>query len=137
MAGYSDKPLIDKLGLKAGQTAYFLHAPDEYMEALGPLPPNVFITKDLNTPVDFIHAFYTERAKLEADVILFRQYLEANGTLWISWPKKVSGVKTDITEQTLRDVLLPVNLVDVKVAAVTDIWSGLKFVWRRSARQSA
>jgi hypothetical protein len=131
MSGYSDKPLIAKLGVKPGQLVYFREAPEEYFKELGKLPLGIFTAKKLNRPVDFIHAFYTERDKLEKDSILFQQYLESNGILWISWPKKASKVKTDITEQDLRDILLPLNLVDIKVAAITDVWSGLKFVWRK------
>ncbi len=131
MAGYSGKPLITKLGIKPGQTLHFRNAPKEYFKELGKLPPSIFEAKKLNRPVDFLHAFYTQAKGLNDDVLLFKQYLESNGMLWISWPKKASKVATDITEQTLRDILLPVNLVDIKVAAITDMWSGLKFVWRR------
>ena len=131
MAGYSTKPLIDKLGIKKGQTVYFRDAPEEFFAELGPLPNGVFTAKKLNRPVDFMHCFYTERKKLEDDLIKFQQYLEVSGMLWISWPKKASKVKTDITENTLRAVLLPLNLVDIKVSAITDVWSGLKFVWRK------
>lgn len=132
MAGYSGKALIDKLGIKPGMTVHFQHAPDSYLKELGKLPETVFQVKKLNRPVDFMHCFYTQRAKLEADIILFQQYLVVSGILWVSWPKKASKAKTDITEDTLREVLLPINLVDVKVAAVDDTWSGLKFVWRKT-----
>jgi hypothetical protein len=131
MAGYSGKPLIDKLGFKPGMTVHFKDAPKDYVSTLGEIPAGIFIAKKLNRPVDAIQAFYSKRSDLEADVILFQQYLELNGMAWICWPKKTSGVKSDLTEQTLRDVLLPVNLVDIKVAAIDDTWSGLKFVWRR------
>lgn len=132
MAGYSGKPLLQKLGIKPGQTVYFKNAPDEYFVELGELPSGVFRAKKLNRPVDFMHCFYTEAQDLKKDKLAFKQYLELNGMLWISWPKQASKVKTDITEQTLRDILLPMNLVDIKVAAVTEVWSGLKFVWRKS-----
>jgi len=129
--GYSGKPLIDKLGIKPGQLVYFREAPDEFFKELGALPKTVFVAKKLNRPMDFMHCFYTEEAKLKKDTIHFKQYLEQNGILWISWPKKASKVETDITEDTLRKVLLPINLVDIKVAAIDNIWSGLKFVWRK------
>lgn len=132
MAGYSGKPLIDKLGIKPGQLVYFRDAPEEYFKELGTLPSGVFTAKKLNRPMDFIHCFYTEQSKLKKDTIHFKQYLEQNGILWISWPKKTSKVATDVTEQSLRDILLPLNLVDIKVAAITDVWSGLKFVWRKN-----
>lgn len=127
----SAKPLLGKLGIKTGQLVYFREAPEEYFKELGKLPDGIFLAKKLNRPVDFIHAFYTKREKLIEDSILFQQYLEQNGMLWISWPKKAGKVKTDVTEDTLREVLLPLNLVDIKVAAITDVWSGLKFVWRK------
>lgn len=131
MAGYSGKKLIDRLGIKPGQLVYFKNPPEEYMQELGKLPEGVFVAKKLNRPMDFMHCFYLKAADLKKDTLSFKQYLEQNGTLWISWPKKASKVPTDITEQTLRNILLPLNLVDIKVAAVTDVWSGLKFVWRK------
>lgn len=132
MAGYSSKPLIDKLGIKAGQLVYFRNAPDTYFKELGKLPKDVFIAKKLNRPIDFMHFFYTDKERLIGDTLHFKQYLEFNGILWVSWPKKTSGVKTNITDQDLRDILLPLNLVDIKVAAIDEIWSGLKFVWRKN-----
>ncbi len=131
MAGYSAKPLLDKLGIKRGQTVYFKNAPKEYPADLGELPDGVFTAKKLNRPVDFMHCFYTKADHLKDDVINYQMYLEISGILWVSWPKKASGVETDITEQTLRDMLLPINLVDIKVAALDETWSGLKFVWRK------
>lgn len=132
MAIYSEKALVDKLGIKLGQLVYFREAPDEYFKALGKLPKGVFVAKKLNRPMDFMHCFYTEKVKLQKDTIHFKQYLEQNGILWVSWPKKSSKVQTDVTEQSLRDILLPLNLVDIKVCAVTNVWSGLKFVWRKN-----
>ena len=132
MAGYSSKSLLNKLGFKPGQQVFFKNAPAEFITALGPLPETIFIAKKLNRPMDAIQAFYTKSIDLKNDVVFFQQYLEPNGMLWISWPKKASNVKTDITEQTLRNVLLPFNLVDIKVAAINETWSGLKFVWRKS-----
>ena len=132
MVGYSDKSLRDKLGIKVGQLVYFRNAPKEYLKELGVLPKGVFLAKKLNRPMDFMHCFYTEAAQLKKDTTAFKQYLERNGILWISWPKQASKVETDVTEQTLRDILLPLNLVDIKVVAVTDVWSGLKFVWRKN-----
>jgi len=131
MAGYSGKKLIDKLGFKKGQTIYFKDAPDEYLKELGELPEGIFTAKRLNRPVDVIHCFYTKSKDLQADVVKFQQYLELGGMLWVSWPKKSSKVVSDLTEQTFRDVLHKINLVDIKVCAVSDVWSGLKFVWRK------
>jgi hypothetical protein len=131
MAGYSGKPLIDKLGIKPGQLVYFREAPDEFFRELGKLPSSVFVAKKLNRPMDYMHCFYTEKTKLKKDTIHFKQYLVQNGVLWISWPKKTSKVETDITEDTLREVLSPHHLVDIKVAAIDEVWSALKFVWRK------
>jgi len=122
---------MDKLGIRPGQLVYFREAPDDYFKELGAIPKTVFVAKKLNRPMDLMHCFYTEKAKLKKDTIHFKQYLEQNGILWISWPKKTSKVKTDITEDDLRKILLPLNLVDIKVVAVNDVWSGLKFVWRK------
>jgi hypothetical protein len=131
MTGYSNRSLRDKLGIKPGQLVYFKNAPEDYFKELGKLPPTVFTAKKLNRPVDFMHCFYTSKRELKKDTTAFMQYLELNGILWVSWPKKASKVTTDVTEDTLREVLLPLNLVDIKVASITDVWSGLKFVWRR------
>ena len=136
MADYSGKPLLEKLGIKRGMTVYFGNPPDNYFGILGELPEGVFRAKKLNRPVDFMHCFYTEKAKLAEDIIKFKQYLEINGILWVSWPKKTAikayKIKTDITEHTLRDILLPINLVDTKVVAIDDIWTGFKFTWRKN-----
>jgi len=128
MPGYSSKALIDKLGVRPGMRAIFINAPNEYFEALGPIP-NVE-TVDTGA-ADFIHAFYTNRDELVADYPRIQRDLADGGTVWISWPKKSSRIPANIGEQDLRDILLPTGLVDTKVAAVTDIWSGLKFQRRR------
>lgn len=132
MAEYSGRTLLQKLGVKPGQTIYIKNGPEEYFKELGELPTGVFKAKKLNRPVDFMHCFYVEVNDLKKDRLAFKQYLELNGILWISWPKLASKVPTNVTEQSLRDILLPINLVDIKVAAVTDVWSGLKFVWRKN-----
>lgn len=132
MAEYSLKPLLLKLGIRVGQTVYFKNAPDGYLETLGPLPKGTFTAKKLNRPVDFIQCFYKDTGALEKDTLKFKQYLDLNGMVWVCWPKKTGKVKTDITEQTLRDILLPHNLVDLRVVSIDTTWSGLKFVWRRA-----
>ena len=129
MTGYSDKSLKDKLGLKEGMSSHFSHAPVEYFEELGlRAAPNRGADED--GVYDFIHAFL-RKSSAEASSHILVSKLAEGGFLWVSWPKQTSGVKTDITEQDLRDVLLPLGVVDNKVCAVSDIWSGLKFVWRR------
>lgn len=127
MASNSDKSLKEKLGLKDGMSTHFSHSPSEYFEALG---GNVYSHRpDDDGAYDFIHAFFTEKEQLFASSQILVSKLADNGMLWISWPKPSSGVKTDIIEQDLRDILLPLGVVDTKVCAVTDVWSGLKFVW--------
>lgn len=130
MAGYSDKPLKEKLGLQEDMSTFFSHAPTEYFEALG--QRHLTHRPDDDGVFDFIHAFFTDKAQLEASSHILVSKLAEDGMLWVSWPKKPSGVMTDITEQDLRDFLLPLGVVDTKVCAVTEVWSGLKFVWRKS-----
>ncbi len=133
-SGYSVKPLHEKLGYMEGETVAFIALPDE----LSDLPTLVEFGKvarrqDLSRPVgptvyDMIHAFATSRAELAAGLPRLRKYLQPNGALWISWPKKASRIETDITEDVVRAEALKLDLVDVKVASVDDVWSGLKLV---------
>ncbi|MBS1717433.1 MAG: DUF3052 domain-containing protein [Armatimonadetes bacterium] len=134
-AGYSGTPLVQKLGIKPGVAVHALDAPPHYEELLDPLPDGAHILRDhLSGPSTFIHLFASERAKLEQHLEGVIKNLEPTGILWISWPKKASGVPTDITEDVLRTVCLPTGLVDVKVCAVDATWSGLKFYWRNELR---
>ncbi len=131
MAGYSGTPLIKKLGIKDGMSMRFTHAPDHYTDLLGPLPVGVsFAEEDLN----FQHAFYVERADFEAELKALMNHMDRNGMIWISWPKKASKVPTTMTEDVIREVALPMGLVDVKVCAVDEIWSGLKLMIRKELR---
>lgn len=130
MASCSDKSLKEKLGLEDGMSTFFAHAPTEYFEVLG--QRHLTHRPDDDGVYDFIHAFFTEREQLVASAYILTSKLADKGMLWVSWPRKISGVKTDITEQDLRDVLLPLGVVDTNVCEVTDIWSGLKFVWRKT-----
>jgi hypothetical protein len=129
-AGYSGTPLIKKLGIKPGFRLAFVHAPEDYRALLGNLPDEALVLPIDYGDLDFIHAFYKERAEFEADYPTLKNALRKEGMLWISWPKKASKVKTDITEDMIRDYALLNGLVDVKVAAVDEIWSGLKLVYR-------
>lgn len=135
MAGYSGTPLLKKLGIHSGMRVHFRDAPDGYLLQSGLLPDDVRIAKTLQGKLDFIHYFVKERAELESFLSRALEFLEQSGMIWISWPKKASKVPTDITEQTIRDVCLPMGLVDVKVCAVDEIWSGLKLVVRRELRR--
>ena len=131
-AGYSGTPLIKKLGLKPGQRACFMNAPKDFPKTLGALPLGIELIQRLPKmrSLDFIHVFTKERNKLEKSFPQLKAALNWDGILWISWPKGSSKVATDINENIVREIGLDVGLVDVKVAAVDEVWSGLKFVHR-------
>jgi len=133
-AGYSGKPLAQKLGLKARMRVLLLHAPAEYWDWCEMDVADVDIVAARARDVEFAHVFASSRSALERDLGKLVPALASNGMLWISWPKKSARIVTDITEGTLREVVLPLGLVDVKVCAVTEVWSGLKFVWRVERR---
>ena len=137
MPGYSGTPLVKKLGLKAPMEYLVTGAPPEFAEWLVDLPGGVTLVASAEPPVQAAHLFVTERASLEAQLLTLRPLLEQAGFIWISWPKRASRVPTDITEDTIRDVALPMGYVDVKVCAVSEVWSGLKLVIRRSERSPA
>ena len=136
MAGYSKTPLAQKLGIKAGAKAVTLGAPAGYRKWLAPLPERVSFTEKAIAGSEFVHLFVTERRTLEKELKRLRKLLADAGVLWVSWPKKSAGVATDITEDVIRDVCLPLGFVDVKVCAVDDTWSGLKLMIRRENRKS-
>jgi hypothetical protein len=133
-AGYSQRSLVEKLGIKAGTRIAIINAPRGYRATLGKLPDGVTVIVKPRGPLPFIHFFTPSRDVLEAQLPGLLRALEPAGTLWISWPKKSSGVETDITEDVVRAVALPTGLVDVKVAAIDDVWSGLKLVRRLENR---
>ena len=138
MAGYSPNPLVKKLGFKDGSAALLLAVPDALDEING-FPGFVLIDRKLEKGprrYDAAHWFETSRARLEDGIQTMAGGLKPDAILWISWPKKASGVTTNITEDVLREVILPLGLVDVKVCAVDDVWSGLKFMWRRELRSA-
>lgn len=123
------KSLKEKLGFDPGMSTYFAHAPAEYFDQLG--HRTYTHRPDDDGTYQFIHAFFTKKEDLEASAWVLTSKLADDGMLWVSWPKKASGAESDISEQDLRDTLLPQGVVDVKVCSVTDVWSGLKFVWRK------
>jgi hypothetical protein len=129
MAGYCPNPLIKKLGFKNGSAALLLAVPGA-LEEISSFPG--FASRRY----DAAHWFETSRARLEDGIQTVAAALKPDGMLWISWPKKASKAPTDITEDVLREVILPLGLVDVKVCAVDDIWSGLKFMWRKELRSA-
>jgi hypothetical protein len=134
MAGYSKTPLVKKLGIKAGFVLLVVNPPPDYAALIAPLPPDVTIHSRLVAEVDMIHMFTQSRAELTASIEKLAAHIRQNGMIWISWPKKASRVPTDITEDVIRDIILPLGLVDVKVCAVDDVWSGLKVVIRKENR---
>jgi len=136
MAGYSKTPLAQKLGIKAGSEVVILSAPAGYRKWLAPLPAGVSFAEKASAGSDFIHLFVMERRTLEKELKRLRKLLADAGVLWVSWPKKASGATTDITEDVIREVCLPLDFVDVKVCAVDEIWSGLKLMIRREKRKS-
>ncbi len=134
MVGYSGTPLAKKLGLKPPLLLFTIGAPADYASWLGPLPDGVELIARAPARVSGAHVFATRRADLAKHLAKLRKTLEPAGFVWASWPKKASKVETDITEGSIRDVALPMGFVDVKVCAVSDVWSGLKLVIRKSER---
>jgi hypothetical protein len=133
MAGYSGTPLAKKLGIKDGFRVFFADAPDDFDRELE-LPADVSIVTTKVRPLDLVLLFSKSEAKLIKDFPTLARKLRPNGMLWVSWPKKTSGVKTDLNENIVRRIGLDAGLVDVKVCAVNDVWSGLKFVYRLKDR---
>jgi hypothetical protein len=134
MAGYSGTPLAKKLGIKAGSRIFVSKAPDHYDALLEPWPAGVARARQLDGRADLVHAFVTSRAQLQKFLASAIGKLAPDAALWVSWPKKSSQVPTDITEDTIRELALPLGLVDIKVCAVDEVWSGLKLVIRKELR---
>jgi hypothetical protein len=134
MAGYSGTPLWKKLGYKNGMSAYVDGGPNNYISLLA-LPADVAVTwlRSSKSDMEFVHLFATSAPNLKRKLESYRKKIVPGGMIWVSWPKKTSRVKSDITEDTIRDVALPMGLVDVKVCAVDKVWSGLKLMIRRTA----
>jgi hypothetical protein len=136
MAGYSGTPLAQKLGIKPGMTVSLINAPANYRKLLGKSANDAHFTDRIGSGADFVHLFTLRRSELEKRSKSLRKKLAEAGTLWVSWPKKSAGVATDITEDVIRTVALPLGFVDVKVCAVDETWSGLKLMIRRTNRRS-
>ncbi len=134
MAGYSKTPLFKKLGIKSGDEVLVLNAPEHYLALLEPLPESVTFARKLSVNSAVIHLFTRERVELEQMLTEYRHTMPASSMLWVSWPKKASKVATDVTEDVIREVALPMGWVDIKVCAVDDVWSGLKLVIRKELR---
>lgn len=135
-SGYSGTPLVKKLGIKPGFRLRFVNPPPGYPATLGPLPEGVTEVEDADR-VDFIQFFSISRAELETRFAGLRDAIADDGMLWISWPKRASKVETDLHQKVVREVGLANGLVDVKVCAVDETWTGLKFVRRLKDRRRA
>jgi hypothetical protein len=134
MAGYSGTPLAKKLGIKPGHAVHVIDAPAGYRTLLAPLPDDVTFVPRLSGSVDLVHVFAIAASKLAAALPRIRKQMRADAVVWVSWPKKAAKMDTDVTEDVIRAVALPTGLVDVKVCAVDEVWSGLKLVVRKSLR---
>lgn len=127
-AGYSGTPLAKKLGIKPGLKMRLANPPDHYFELFSDWPPELKELNDKKVKKDLIHYFTKSAAQLKKEIKQLRQEIEENGMIWVSWPKKASKIETDLNEDIIRDLALNNGLVDVKVCAVDEIWSGLKLV---------
>jgi hypothetical protein len=135
VAGYSGTPLAKKLGIKPGTTLHPVNAPANYASLVDPLPEDVRVVRRAANDLDVVHLFTRTRSELIELLDRYKSRIKQNGTIWVSWPKKTSGIPSEITEDTVREVALPLGLVDIKVCAVDDIWSGLKLVIRKENRK--
>jgi hypothetical protein len=132
----SGKSVVQKLGIKPGFRIFAAGAPATYGDIVGELPAQVTIVPRLRAAVDMVHVFATEAAALGDKLPAYRDAIEPDGMVWVSWPKKSSGVATDLTDQVVRERGLKLGLVDIKVCAIDDTWSGLKFVIPRDQRKA-
>jgi hypothetical protein len=136
-AGYSGTPLVSKLGIKPGTTIGLIGAPDDFDDTLGELPDGVTVRRKLQGRLDVIVAFYVERSALERRLPALRAALQPAGGLWLAWPKRASGVATDLSDTVVRELGLAAGLVDNKVCAIDAVWSGLRLVYRLRDRPAA
>jgi hypothetical protein len=135
MAGYSGTPLARKLGIKSGMTVHLINAPAYYAALVDPLPEGVVISPRAAKELDLVHVFTKSRSELFELLTTYQKKVKQNGAIWVSWPKKASGIASEVNEDTVREVALPLGLVDIKVCAVDQVWSGLKLVIRKENRK--
>ena len=135
MAGYSGTSLAKKLGIKEGSRLCLLDAPANYQTLVAPLPAGVELGQRMGRATDIVHVFSTKRAQLGKALRAALAKLRSDAVIWASWPKKSSKVPTDITEDVIRELALPLGLVDIKVCAIDEVWSGLKRVVRKENRR--
>ena len=134
MTGYSGTPLARKLGINPGSSVFVDGAPMAYEQLLAPMPEGARVQSAMDSSTDVVHLFSTSRTELAAALRRTLRQLRPDAAIWVSWPKKASRVPTDITEDAIRELALPLGLVDIKVCAVDDVWSGLKLVLRKELR---
>lgn len=132
--GYSGTPLASKLGISKGARILVKHAPENYAQWLEPIPPGVIFEKKVSQETDIVHVFAVRKTQLANELGELRTRIRSTATVWVSWPKKSSKEPTDITEDTVRELALPLGFVDIKVCAVSEVWSGLKLVIRKQLR---
>ena len=137
MAGYSGTPLPQKLGIKPGLTVVTINTPKNYRRLLGTIPEGVTFSNRLRSESTFVHVFIRKHSELANRLPVLREKIADAGTVWVSWPKRSAGVPTDVTEDVIRDVALPIGFVDVKVCAIDETWSALKLMVRRENRKRA
>jgi hypothetical protein len=133
-SGYSGTPLARKLGIAEGTRVATRFAPKGYKQLLEPLPSGVKFSSKVTKSIDLVHVFATRKSALEPELAGLRETIRPDSVVWVSWPKKASKVQTDITEDTIREISLPLGFVDIKVCAVDEVWSGLKLVIRKELR---
>ncbi len=134
MPGYSATPLAKKLGFKSNGEVFLGNAPVDYQKWIDPLPEGIRFVQKASKSTDVIHHFATSRSELTKALKSYRKKIKPDAIIWVSWPKKAAKVNTDVTEDVIRDVALPMDYVDIKVCAVSEIWSGLKLVIRKELR---
>lgn len=133
-AGYSGTPLARKLGIKEGSRILLIGETDDYASLLQPLPESVSFTKRASKTIDLVHLFVVRREDMQKHLVSLHKKLKPDACIWVSWPKKSSRVPTNITEDTIREIALPLGFVDIKVCAVSEVWSALKIVVRKELR---
>jgi hypothetical protein len=134
VAENENTPLSKKLGIAEGCRIHTINAPENYLTLIQPTPESVQFLKRLTSDLDIIHFFTKSRTELETQLPRLISRIKQNGMIWVSWPKKASRVKTDVTEDVIRELALPLGIVDVKVCSVNNVWSGLKLVIRKENR---
>jgi hypothetical protein len=133
-AGYSGTPLAKKLGIVENTQVTTMRAPVHYLQWLAPIPAGVVFQAETTSSTRVVHLFTAGKAELQSDLARLRTAIRPDAAVWVSWPKKASRVPTDITEDTIREIAIPLGFVDVKVCAVNEVWSGLKLVIRKTLR---